>query len=54
MADIDLMISLLKVATMADRFHDIIAVGSYNDWYIFDDIVVKGCYNGWYIWWYRC
>jgi len=32
---------------MADRFDDIIAVGSYNDWYIFDDIVVKGCYNGW-------
>ena len=48
MADIDLMISLLKVATMADRFHDIIAVGSYNGWYIFDDIIAVGCYNGWY------
>ena len=30
MADIDLMISLLKVVTMADIFDDIIAVGCYN------------------------
>ena len=34
MADIDLMISLLKVVTMTDRFDDIIAVGSYNGSYI--------------------
>ena len=47
MIDIYLMISLLKVVTMADRFDNIIAVGSYNGWYRFDDIVVKGCYNGW-------
>ena len=45
MADIDLMISLLKVGTMADIFDDIIAVGSkMAD--IFDDIIAVGSYNG--------
>jgi len=30
MAELYLMISLLKVVTMADRFDDIIVIGSYN------------------------